>query len=83
MPRNEAAWRRLADRHGLRNPDLESLVGLSWQYADVLWANPNAPPRPNLVSTIKARQHGFEDCTDSEDSVIELLEQMRAERYIP
>jgi nucleoside-diphosphate-sugar epimerase len=83
MPTHEAAWRRLSRRHDLRNPDLASLVGLSWQYADVLWANPNALPRPNLVSTVKARQHGFVDCADSEDSVIELLEQMRAERYIP
>jgi len=83
MPGQADLWRSVARRDGLRVGALDALIGLSWQYADVLWANPNASPRPNLVSTIKARQHGFADCVDSEDTVIELLERMRAERYLP
>ena len=83
MPAQSELWRHIAAREELRIADLDALIGLSWQYADVLWANHHAPPRPSLVSTIKARQHGFDACIDSEDSVIALLERIRAERYLP
>lgn len=83
MPAQAGLWRRIAEREDLRITDLDQLIGLSWQYADILWANPHAAERPGLVSTIKARQHGFEHCLDSEDNVIELLERMRVERYLP
>ena len=54
MPEHAALWRRIAERESLRIADLDALIGLSWQYADILWAAP-APPRvPMLVSTIKA-----------------------------
>jgi nucleoside-diphosphate-sugar epimerase len=83
MPAQAGLWRAVAEREGLRISDLDALIGLSWQYADVLWASPVAPVRPALVSTIKAREHGFSACLDSEDGVIALLQRMRAERYLP
>jgi hypothetical protein len=83
MPKQAKVWRDIATRDGLRVADLDAFIGLSWQYADMIWANPRPPGLPVLLSTIKARQHGFADCIDSEESVIELLEQMRRERYLP
>ena len=83
MPKHAELWRRLAEREGLRCPDLDALIGLSWQFADATWASPVAPERPALVSTIKARQFGFDACIDTEDSLAELLLRMRQQRYLP
>ena len=84
MSRHGDVWRRIAARESLRIADLDELVGLSWQYADVLWASPGPPqPVPSLVSTIKARQLGFAECIDSEECVVQQLEAMRALGYLP
>ncbi len=83
MPGRADEWERLAREHGLRLSSLDELIGLSWQYADALWANPAAPERAPLVSTIKLRQAGFADCIDSDDCAIELLEEMIRLQYLP
>ncbi len=83
MPRHAGAWRRLAEREALRVPDLDALIGLSWQYADILFAARAPAPVPTLVSTIKARQLGFGDCIDSEECILQHLAAMRALRYLP
>ena len=83
MPKHAALWHHLAEREGLRCLDLDALIGLSWQFADVTWAARAATLRPALVSTIKARQYGFDACVDTEDSLAELLQRMREERYLP
>lgn len=83
MPARAALWRRIAEREGLRIAELDALIGLSWQYSDVLWANPEPPAMPSLVSTIKARQLGFGECIDSEDCIVEHLETMRRLGYLP
>ncbi|MCE2389920.1 MAG: SDR family oxidoreductase [Proteobacteria bacterium] len=83
MPRRAEDWRRLAERENLKLADLDELIGLSWQYADMIWANPRPAPGVTLVSSIKLRQAGFADCVDSEDAFLELLEEMRRERYLP
>lgn len=78
-----AIWREIAAREALRIADLDALIGLSWQYADALWANPRPLPVPALVSTIKARRLGFADCIDTEQCVVEHLDAMRRLRYLP
>ena len=83
MPKHAALWRRVAARESLRIAELDALIGLSWQYADILWAAPAPPPVPTLVSTIKARQLGFGDCIDSEECVVQHLAAMRACGYLP
>lgn len=83
MPKHAALWRRVAERESLRIADLNALIGLSWQYADILWAAPAAPPVPTLVSSIKARQLGFGECIDSEECIVQHLEAMRARGYLP
>jgi nucleoside-diphosphate-sugar epimerase len=83
MPRHAELWRRVAQRDGLRVPDLGSLVGLSWQYADATWASHRPFPVPPLVSTIKLRQFGFGGCIDSEECIVEHLASMQRQRYLP
>ena len=38
---------------------------------------------PVVVSTIKLRQAGFQDCIDTEDMLIELLTQYQDEGILP
>lgn len=83
MPKHAALWRRIAERDGLRVADMAALVGLSWQYAEATWASLRPFPVPPLVSTIKLRQAGFADCIDSEESIVQHIEAMRAQRYLP
>jgi nucleoside-diphosphate-sugar epimerase len=83
MPKRGDVWRRIAVRESLRVAELHALIGLSWQYADILWAAPAPPPVPTLVSSIKARQLGFGDCIDSEECIVQHLDAMRALGYLP
>jgi nucleoside-diphosphate-sugar epimerase len=83
MPKHAETWRKLAERESLRIADLAALIGLSWQYADILFAARAPAPVPTLVSTIKARQLGFGDCIDSEESIVQHLTAMRECGYLP
>jgi len=83
MPRHAGLWGRIAQREGLRVPDLGALVGLSWQYADATFASRRPFPVPPLVSTIKLRQFGFPGCIDTEESIVQHLEAMQAQGYLP
>ena len=83
MPQHAALWRQLAEREGLRLADLDALVGLSWQYADATFASQRPFPVPPLVSTVKLRQAGFAPCIDTEDSIVQHLQAMQAQRYLP
>nr|WP_236599722.1 NAD(P)H-binding protein [Ramlibacter alkalitolerans] len=83
MPRHAQTWRRMAEREGLSVPDLDRLLGLSWQYADATWASRRPLPVPPIVSTIKLRQHGFQDCIDTEECIVQHLNAMRRLRYLP
>ncbi len=83
MSRHAGTWKDLAARHGLREPDLDRLIGLSWQYADLLWANPRLPERPALVSTVKLRRAGFGDCIDTEQCLLSLFDAYRDAGYFP
>jgi len=83
MAGHAALWRRIAERDGLRVADLDALIGLSWQYSEATWASRRPFPVPPLVSTIKLRQFGFGECIDSEKCVIEHLDAMRDQGYLP
>ncbi len=72
-------WARIAAREGLREADLEKLMGESHHYADLLFgvhAPAGAERAPVLVSTIKLRQAGFADCEDTEAMFVRLLARM-------
>lgn len=83
MPAHADLWARIAKRESLCVPDLNALVGLSWQYADATFASRRPFPVPPLVSTIKLRQFGFADCIDTEESIVQHLEVMQRQGYLP
>jgi nucleoside-diphosphate-sugar epimerase len=83
MPLHAALWRQIAEREGLRIADLDALVGLSWQYADATFASQRPFPVPPIVSTIKLRQAGFAPCIDTEQCIVEHLQAMQRQRYLP
>lgn len=83
MPKHASLWRQIAGRERLRVADLDALIGLSWQYAEATWAALKPLPVPPLVSTIKLRKAGFADCIDTEACIIEHLDAMREQGYLP
>jgi nucleoside-diphosphate-sugar epimerase len=77
-------WRRIVERRGLRAPPIEAFVGLSDQYADLLFFHGAAEPPPSiLVSTIKLRQAGFADCVDTEVMFAAWLDRLAQRRLLP
>ena len=82
MPAKGHIWQTIAREHHLRPIPYEKLVGQSWQFADFNFAA-GKNPAPVVVSNIKLRQAGFQDCIDTEDMVIELLELYQAEGVLP
>jgi nucleoside-diphosphate-sugar epimerase len=68
-------WAELRRKHGLV-VDLDDL--LDWSQSHIL----NAAQEVHS-STIRIRRAGFHDCLDSDDRLIELLDEMRARKYIP
>ncbi|MBU6266703.1 MAG: NAD-dependent epimerase/dehydratase family protein [Sphingomonadales bacterium] len=84
QPESEAAWGRLAARHGLLEPSLAGLVGQSDHYLDLLLApRIAAKANPVLLSTIKLRQAGFAGCRDSLESLCDQLARMVALKLLP
>lgn len=84
LPPRAEAWRAIAARHGLVEPDLLRLVGSSHEYSDFCMATGvEKTPPPALVSTIKLRQAGFPDCIDTEDMFRELFARLIAARVLP
>ncbi|MCW1383179.1 NAD-dependent epimerase/dehydratase family protein [Novosphingobium sp. KCTC 2891] len=79
-------WARIAAREGLREADLEALMGESHHYADLLMgvhAPPDADRAPVLVSTVKLRKAGFADCEDTEEMFVRWLGRMAERGIIP
>jgi len=83
MRAEASTWDRIVAEHDLRPHRMDELIGLSWQYAAFLWANPRLPPRPILSSGIKIRRAGFTPCIDSEEMLLEHLRAMQDARLIP
>lgn len=81
----QPAWEAVVDRFGLAAPrGLDELVGQSFLYADMLLgAGRRTAGRPTLVSTVKARQAGFADCTDTEDMFRRVIGRLQDQRVLP
>ena len=78
------AWRAIAERYALVEPDLLKLVGKSHEYTDFCMATgAQRTPPPALVSTIKIRQAGFGDCIDTEDMFRALTARLIDKRVLP
>ncbi|VVE89649.1 SDR family oxidoreductase [Pandoraea bronchicola] len=70
-------WNELVRQRGLRPYAYDEIV--SWKFGDLIFKS----TFDNVTSTIKARKHGFHDCIDSEEMYLEMLEDLRQQRYIP
>ena len=60
---------------------LDALVSGSWQFADFALSRTHSTS--SLLSTIKIRQAGFNDCLDTEDSLSWWLAHMQKRRILP
>lgn len=85
MPPRAADWAALVRKHDLQSPaDMTTFVGQGFAYCDFQFAyGKEAPVAPVLVSTIKARQHGFADCIDTEDMFRKWIGRYQARRWLP
>ena len=84
MPKKAALWDNIVAQHGLQQNTMQDLVGDSFFYADFSFAHgltTSAPPA--IVSTIKARQFGFQDCMDTEDMFTYWFERLRDMKILP
>jgi len=85
MPKREAEWAAVVRKYNLRAPtSLHEFVGQSFIMADLVFAygTPQLPPAM-LVSTIKARQAGFQDCMDTEDMFRKWLRRFQELKLLP
>ena len=80
----EGAWQALVASHQLRPYSIRELVGDSFYYADALFnAYSETAPPPALLSTIKLRQAGFQDCIDTEQMFREWFDEIRNLKVLP
>jgi nucleoside-diphosphate-sugar epimerase len=84
LPDHADVWDHIREKHGLKAPPMDRLVGESHHYADFLFALGAAGPiPPALVSTIKLRQAGFGDCVDTEAMFRRHLARMAERGVLP
>lgn len=84
MPAKSALWDEMVKQHNLQPNSLEQLVGDSFYYADFGFATGrDRSPPPALVSTIKARQFGFDDCIDTEDMFRYWFQRLQQMKVLP
>lgn len=85
MPKREAEWAAIVRRYDLQAPtSLQDYVGQSFFFADAVFAHSaQQPPPAMLVSTIKARQHGFHECIDTEDMFRKWFKRFQELRLLP
>ena len=85
MPKREAEWGAIVRHHGLVAPvSLKAFVGESFHYADRNFnLGVTAQQPPTLVSTIKLRQAGFQDCVDTDEMFRRLIAKCQARRWLP
>jgi len=81
MPANAHFWPKISQKHGLEPYSFEQLVP-SWGFIDFVLGH-GQRPNPHHMSTIKARKAGFQECIDTEEMFVELIQEMQARRYLP
>jgi nucleoside-diphosphate-sugar epimerase len=70
-------WDRIVKKHGLRPYLYQEIV--SWPYGDFVFT-----PQYDIIShTGKARRFGFHESVDTEEMLLRLWNEMRADRIIP
>jgi nucleoside-diphosphate-sugar epimerase len=80
----ETAWQSVVAGHGLRPYTIRELVGDSFYYADALFnTGRDQPPPPALLSTIKLRQAGFDECIDTVEMFQKWFDKLRTLKVLP
>ena len=80
----ESDWQELVKRHGLKPYSLRDIVGDSYYYADAMFnAYGDTAPPPALLSTIKLRQAGFQDCIDTNEMFRKWYRKLAELRVLP
>jgi nucleoside-diphosphate-sugar epimerase len=85
LPSKSAEWAAIVAKHALTGPDdLVAFAGYnSLVYCDVMVGPERRGDFPVLNSTIKARQHGFAACRDTEDMFRTIFARLRANGVLP
>lgn len=81
MSDKAAVWDEIVARHDLRPYSLAQLVP-NWQFADFTLRY-GQKPYESLMSTIKLRQAGFQECMDTQVMTVDQLRQLQAARILP
>jgi nucleoside-diphosphate-sugar epimerase len=81
MPDKGPVWDHIVAKHGLRPYRLDQLIGSSWQFADFAFSRTGHTA--SLLSTIKIRQAGFHDCTDSAEMLEWWLRELQRRQVLP
>jgi hypothetical protein len=70
-------WKRIAERHGLVQPDLSKLVG--WPFGDFIFHTES-----DVISNVnKIYEFGFTERMDSAKSMIEAVDSLKRQRILP
>lgn len=77
MSDKEKVWKRVIQKHGLRDTPLKDLV--AWDYGDYHFYK----TRSDIVSTIKIWQTGFHEMIDSEELILDLLRRYHEAKIFP
>jgi len=86
MPKHEDEWTAIVQKYQLRSPtSLREFVGQSFILADFTFGfgSRDVSPPPMLVSTIKLRQAGFQECMDTEDCFQKWIRRFQELRWLP
>jgi nucleoside-diphosphate-sugar epimerase len=72
-----AIWKRIAERHGLVQPDLSKLVG--WPFGDFIFNTES-----DVISNVnKIYEFGFAERMDSTQSLIAAIDSLKRQRVLP
>lgn len=85
LPRRETEWAAIVEKYGLRAPaSVHEYVGESAELADFCTLPESREVQPPvIVSTIKLRQAGFQECVDTEDMFRKWIRHYQARRLFP
>jgi hypothetical protein len=78
-------WAAIVQKYALQAPpDLIEFVGYnSLVYCDAVVGSGSRSPVTIINSTIRARQHGFNECLDTEDMFRDIFRRLRDQRLLP
>jgi nucleoside-diphosphate-sugar epimerase len=77
-------WERVVEKFGLEPNSMHQLLGESHHYADLMLGSAARETPPSiLVSTVKLRQAGFNECVDSEVMLRTWLQRLAERKILP